>query len=729
MPNTDQSPQQTHRLVHAILITGTCLLLALQTSAQTTTSATISPKPEEWCGFQDIHQRAQQDSLAWLQAQEILQEIRQRTAYYEQQLLTRDALPIIEIPVVVHVVYENSAENLPDNVIQAMIDTLNKDFRAQRPEILNDILPMFRHLVQDAYIQFCLATVDPNGNPTTGITRTQTTKTCFSTDDAIKQSAQGGQDPWPTNRYLNIWIGDLCGGLLGYATPPSYTNMIQGAVVDYVLMNNALGFMGRTLTHEIGHWLNLWHIWGNQPNSCAADDEVSDTPPCADPNYNCQNSPMPECGYPSRMFQNYMDYSRDECLFLFTRGQVARMRAALETYSNRRILQLSQGCSTPAGTDLAIVDINIERQMCSNALFIAFLVQNKGTQTVSSFDAEVLVDGSVQISSTINYTLAPGDTVTIVSTSPLILQEGTHLVEFRVRVNGDAVSANNTMSQTVLTPISCNYSEDFETHGVPSLYIHIENPDNMGTWSYFYDQTITGANGTLTRAAVFPGYDYDQTGELDYLYLPYIHLYGATSATLSFDVAYAPYQNNSTHEELAVEVTTDCGNTWTEVYRKSGTTLATANATTNLFIPSSASQWRRETVDLSAFVGQTIRIRFRARNAYGNHIYLDNISVTAQGNCQPTVVGISDQPGSLTTVNEHIPVSAHWDPLRHQLLLWNRSNQPVSVAIIDLWGRQIGRQVLNPHASRWLPMTTMPVGIQVHTPAASHFYRVQIQSR
>ncbi len=254
---------------------------------------------------------------------------------------------VVTIPVVVHVVYNNTAENISDAQILSQITVLNKDFRRTNSDA-NGTWPQ----AADSEIEFCLATVDPNGNPTTGITRTSTSTTAFAANDNMKRNSTGGKDAWPAGSYLNLWICDLSGGLLGYAQFPGGAAATDGVVIDYQYIGTigtatAPFNLGRTATHEVGHWLNLRHIWGD--GGCSVDDFVSDTPASDGPNYGCAPSTV-SCGTVD-MVQNYMDYSDDGCMNLYTAGQKARMRALFDAGGARLSLLSSAGCgSAPAPT-------------------------------------------------------------------------------------------------------------------------------------------------------------------------------------------------------------------------------------------------------------------------------------------------------------------------------------------------------------------------------------------
>ena len=243
------------------------------------------------------------------------------------------------IPVVVHVVYNTAAENVTMPQIKSQISVLNRDFRAKNPD-KSKVPLVFKGLVADANIQFALAKKDPKGKPTNGVTRTKTTRTSFRTDDSVKFAESGGQDAWPTDRYLNIWVCSLDGGILGYAQFPGGPPKTDGVVI----LNRAFGTngssaapfdLGRTTTHEVGHWLNLRHIWGDTED-CSGSDLVSDTPNAAGPNFGNPRFPHVSChnGPNGDMFMNYMDYVDDAAMFMFTAQQVERMKTALDIERN-----------------------------------------------------------------------------------------------------------------------------------------------------------------------------------------------------------------------------------------------------------------------------------------------------------------------------------------------------------------------------------------------------------
>ena len=239
------------------------------------------------------------------------------------------------IPVVVHVVYRNDHQNISNAQIQSQIRILNQDFRMKNRD-RTKLPDVFKPLHSDTRIQFKLATKDIFGNATSGITRTRTSVPSFSFDEGVKSSRTGGADPWPTKRYLNIWVCNLGDGLLGYAQFPGGPRATDGVVILYTAFGNtgaarAPFDRGRTTTHEVGHWLNLFHIWGDDGTGCRGSDNCPDTPNQASENYGEPTFPHVSCnnGPNGDLFMNYMDYVDDKAMFMFTAGQATRMNATL----------------------------------------------------------------------------------------------------------------------------------------------------------------------------------------------------------------------------------------------------------------------------------------------------------------------------------------------------------------------------------------------------------------
>ncbi len=297
------------------------------------------------CGSFDHHVYMMGSDPNYIQRQ---QEIEQQTEEFVAHYNSNQDRALVTIPVVVHVIYNNTTSNISDAQIMSQLTVLNQDFRKTNADA--SLTPSI-FTAADPNIEFCLATVDPNGNATTGVTRTSTTVSSFSTNDAMKYSSSGGKDAWDRNKYLNLWVCTMSGGILGYAQFPGGTAATDGVVIDYRYFGTtgtatAPFNKGRTGTHEVGHWLNLRHIWGDA--NCGSD-LVSDTPTHNTSNYGCPTYPHNSTctGAPIEMTMNYMDYTDDACMYMFSAGQVTRMQALFAAGASRASLITSNGCGTP----------------------------------------------------------------------------------------------------------------------------------------------------------------------------------------------------------------------------------------------------------------------------------------------------------------------------------------------------------------------------------------------
>jgi hypothetical protein len=273
---------------------------------------------------------------------------------------------VTTIPVVVHVIYHEAEENISNEQIQSQIDILNKDFRKLNTDTLASTHPFSQHIA-DSQIEFCLASIDPDGNSTTGITRTHTDSVGFAGNGSEKSDTTGGINNWNALHYLNIWVVKINGNsTLGYAQFPyelDTASKTDGVVIHYQAFGNigtagggvfSTNAKGRTATHEVGHWLNLRHIWGDE---ACGNDFVDDTKTAKEDNSLCPT--FPHNAYSScsgsdangEMYMNYMDYVDDHCMNMFTNGQSTRMAAVLN--GDRLALKSSNGCGITQINELA----------------------------------------------------------------------------------------------------------------------------------------------------------------------------------------------------------------------------------------------------------------------------------------------------------------------------------------------------------------------------------------
>jgi hypothetical protein len=360
---------------------------------------------------------------------------------------------VITIPTVFHIVYNTSAENISDAQIQSQLDVLNLDFSATNLDLGLLTGTAFQGLGANVEIQFCMAQRDPAGNATNGIVRVSTSVTSFSTNDAMKFSGSGGSNIWDRNQYLNIWVCDLGNGLLGYAQFPGGTATTDGVVLDYEAtgtIGTALAPFnkGRTATHEVGHWLNLRHIWGDA--TCGSD-LVSDTPVHNTSNYGCPTYPhYSTCtGSPVEMTMNYMDYTDDACMYMFSPGQKTRMRAVTDG-GQRNSLASSQGCTPPSGGGSCGVP---------SGLAASNIQQTQATCSWGSVTGATSYIFEIKLSSATTWTVL-NTTGTSVTASGL-----TSGATYNVRVKANCSGGSGNYSAIVnFTTVAASCTDNFESN-------------------------------------------------------------------------------------------------------------------------------------------------------------------------------------------------------------------------------------------------------------------------
>jgi len=528
------------------------------------------------------------------------------------------------LPTVVHVIYANSLENISDEQVLSQIEVLNQDYRRENPD--QDQTPReFRNRASDTHVEFCMAKQDPDGNPTNGINRVSFSGSPFSEqyiNEVIKPSTV-----WDPNRYFNIWVCHIADEILGFAQFP-VSSQVSGIPIGSTSANTdgvvitftAFGTIGtasapfnggRTATHEVGHWLGLRHIWGD--GDCDVDDYCNDTPIASGANFNCPPAGVSCSGNPA-MVSNFMDYTDDDCMNLFTRDQQARMRMVLENSPRRRSLLESATCQPPVipPTPAFVADI---QQGCA-PLNISFTDQSLGE-----------ID-------TYEWQFSGGKPATSREINPSVVYKtpGRYPVTLTVsNAAGRRVETKTGFIEVLSSGKALPFTASFENAALDESNLQAVSPSEPYNWS---PTARVSGEGKGAGALTINNFDNNLRGSLDWLLLPVLDLTGAPAA-LTFKVAYAPYDPRYS-DTLGVFITTDCGTTFRSIYWKGGQRLATTDPYAKPFTPQS-DEWRTESIDLSEFAGSNkVRIAFVNLAGYGNDIYLDDISVNRQGPPAPS---------------------------------------------------------------------------------------------
>ncbi len=584
---------------------------------------------------------------------------------------------VYQVPVVVHVLHngENigSGSNLSRDRIVEQIDSLNVDFRRLNADAKNTPT-RFLPVAADIEIEFVLAKQDPLGNPSDGIVRIDASESFNprKTEDLITMRSLSF---WSAEDYINIYVGDLTSPLVGLAVYPETDEMVLDGVpvnddrlyldavfIDYEYFGNNteskfFESRGRTLTHEIGHFFGLRHIWGD--GGCGFDDFVDDTPladddndgygsPCTFPNPDDEEVCDPE---QPEMFQNFMDYTDDICMNLFTKGQKVRMRTVLENSPRRASLLNSLGLIEPVRfeNDLAINQIVSPGSNECSAQFTPIVeVINWGTDTISSYDVDLIVNNSTILTKNIVNELAPFDRDIISFTNQFIFSTP-RTIGFQIKNvdnESDGNSRNNTRSIIIESnsSVALPYIETFEA-GTKLI-------GNIGTGSIWKIQSAPN-DVVENQALVFNSFNNKTTFKEEVLLAtPSLDLIGNASAELSFSYAHSN-KALSINDGLIIKISADCGANFSEtIFSSLGPDLSTSPEVIDEFIPSSILDWKDTTIGISVFRNvENIQFQFIGLSGGGNNIFLDNIQII-ETNKLENDLNLRSISGSLLTCSD-----------------------------------------------------------------------------
>ncbi len=632
--------------------------------------------------------------------------------------LRGNSIDIFTIPVIVHVISDGesvgSGRNLSYHQILSQIQVLNEDFRRipNSPGYNNDPSGV------DTGIEFCLASVDPDGNTLSepGVNRINRFQAEFSappySNTYVNQVIQP-QTIWDSDRYMNIWVCELGrradGGILGFAQLP-FAPSLEGTTVDraaqtdgVVIHYKAFGrtgdlippyTMGRTTTHEVGHWLGLIHTWGD--GNCSVDDFCNDTPAAAEPVYGC---PVNIDGCEKRnMVENYMQYTDDACMSIFTSCQKERMLTVLSNSPRRASLLNSTVCIFPEEAPVAAFKASTS-EGCKG-MQVKFADQS-GNRPLSW-----------------SWYFPGGTPERSILPNPIVQYDepGEYDVSLEVaNAYGIDEILRNRLISVGLVGRDTFFIQDFES--LPIGW-SVTNPDEGITWEV---KPVSG-NKMGFKAARVHNFEYKASGQRDRLISPAIDLRQRQNVVLSFRHAYRPF-GTSDRDSLVVYVSTDGGLTFPhkifQIAENGSNNFATYSPLNVDFVPENIWDWCSVDnqyascieIDLNDFAGiSNVKLAFEVVNDFGNNIYIDDIRLISD--CQSTATSFS------ITIDTQ-SVRLYPNPAQDEVLL----------DITDIFSEIIVMKVFNSLGEEVLFRTISPLSSTIRVdvsdiPAGNYFVRI-----
>ncbi|MDW8393538.1 MAG: M43 family zinc metalloprotease [Chitinophagales bacterium] len=584
---------------------------------------------------------------------------------------TRDETVYI-IPVVFHIIHDYGPENISDEQVRDALRILNEDFRKRNSDT-SLIVPSFKNIAADSRIEFRLANKTPGGTCTNGIERIHSLTTYLGTD-ATKLNY------WPRDRYLNIWVAsNLPEGVAGYAYLPSSVSAPQFAPYDGIMILSSYvgsigtgsSFTARALTHEIGHYLNLLHPWGNGAlGADCGDDSVDDTPEtkgwatCKLDGSVC-NPPIIE------NVQNYMEYAY--CPRMFTQGQADRMQAVLNASTSDRNKLWQPSNLEATGTNDTIEPICLprvdfyasSRMVCVNTPVTFYDVSWNGPVTSRQ------------------WTFPDGVPATSTDKNPQVsfTTPGWKAITLTASNSAGSATLSRTQYLYVTQPpatYTVGYWENFENPATFSADYLVFNPEeNNSKWQH------AAGVGYYSSGSVRLNNHKNMNGDMDVLITPPFNLTGAGNVYLNFYYTAASNSVSATNisDELKVYVSTNCGQTWSLRQTISGVALANAGYYSGSYTPNSAAPWVAKSVAIpGSFHNDNVRFKFEYRtNGRGNNIYLDDIHVS------------SNPVGVTFAENQDASLQVFPNPAHGQATLVVRSENPMQgrITLSDAMGRTV----------------------------------------
>lgn len=620
--------------------------------------------------LQDSTFRAQFEAEKKIQ-QQVLQEMLQNPLHKRGTIYT--------IPIVFHVLHSNGVENITKEQILDQLAILNRDYRLQNPDAKN-VQADFKGMPADVQVEFVLATKAPDGTCFSGITRTYTPTLVTDGPTQVSLIMKGNdvyKGDWTGNKYLNVFITAGLNGPAGYTNLP-YGNGNSMSNGVYIL-HNYIGSIGtssvltsRALTHEVGHWFNLYHTWGptNSPGdttNCGVDDEVADTPNCIGDKEVC-NLDDKYCG-PRANVENYMEYSY--CSKMFTQGQVDRMRAAIiSSVGGRNNVWTTQNLTQVGG---------INPSICKAEFISDFDQTCQGGQIQFK-------DSSFNSPKTWNWTFPGGTPANSTEQNPTIIYNTPGVYDVTLQVSDGKNSLTTTKSNYIsvlgdskkipLLETFANYSKISD-----ATFWSVSNPENNQTFEIF-----TGAgysDNTCLKLANF----LETITNTDKLVSNSIDLSQITNQnliTLTFRYAYRK-KASSNSEVFRVSMSSDCGYTWNSRKVLSGGNISNLVSTVD-WTPTSSSDWTTVHVTniSSSYWTKNVRLAFEFDGSGGNNFYLDDINLYPSAPSNELVLGVSE-----AQITDGIKIYPNPTDQELSIEFTLNNHQTINYAIMDITGKVI----------------------------------------
>lgn len=573
------------------------------------------------------------------------------------------------IPTVFHIIHMGGPENISKAQIEDQMRILNEDFRRMNADTVNT-RDIFKPVAADANVEFRLAKKDPDGNCTEGINRVYSPLT-NNADDPVKALSY-----WNSSRYLNVWVvnsidnGGEPGLILGYAQFPGFGAAATDGVVVRADRIGSIGFAvsgdrGRTLTHEVGHWLGLFHTFQGGCFGGPFAENIDDTPPVAAANYTCNfnaNSCTNDVPDLPDMVENYMDYAPGSCMNTFTQGQKARMDGVL----------ISSRTTIHSAGNLSFTGVNDPAPAVCAPKAMFFTDDNlvcTGEPVQYSDDS---YNGEV---TTYAWEFPGGTPSSSASANPQVTYNAPGLYAATLTVSNAQGSSSHTRTDYVrVLPSEAEvthwfFEEGFE--GTTGQYFTLKDQGN--------DWVRADVGFTGNHSLYINNFSGNPAGAVNEFVLHSIDMRNMGNPRLYFKVAHR--RRSDSNDQLRVFVSTNCGQSWSMRLNRSGNALASVSGNQGSpFTPSGPEQWKDEDVNLANFTdAEHLLIRFQNRSDAGNNIFIDDIRISG-----PLSVTDADLPMELT-LSPNPATDMAW------LRLTTQTQGNTEITVADVTGRQVAR--------------------------------------